>query len=66
MNAIFLAAALIAFAVAGYRQVAETPADGAAAPMDALGLAMIDAAKGSVTLALGLKIEQRCLGFLGS
>lgn len=54
MNAVFLAAVLIAFVVAGYRQVTETIADGAVAPMDALGLAMIDAAKGSVTLAIGL------------
>jgi spore maturation protein SpmA/spore maturation protein SpmB len=54
MNAVFLAAVLIAFVVAGYRQVTEIPAAGAAAPMDALGLAMIDAAKGSVELAIGL------------
>ncbi len=54
MNAVFLAAVLIAFTVAGYRQVTETPVAGAAAPMDALGLAMIDAAKGSVELAIGL------------
>ena len=54
MNAVFLGAVLIAFAVAGYRQVTVIPAPDAAAPMDALGLAMIDAAKGSVTLAIGL------------
>lgn len=54
MNAVFLAAVLIAFVVAGYRQITETIAEGAIAPMDALGLAMIDAAKGSVTLAIGL------------
>ena len=54
MNAVFLAAVLIAFAVAGYRQVTEIPLAGAAVPMDALGLAMIDAAKGSVELAIGL------------
>ena len=54
MNAVFLAAVLIAFTVAGYRQVTEIPVAGAAAPMDALGLAMIDAAKGSVELAIGL------------
>jgi spore maturation protein SpmA/spore maturation protein SpmB len=54
MNAVFLAAVLIAFVVAGYRQVTVTPAPDTAAPMDALGLAMIDAAKGSVTLAIGL------------
>ncbi|MEX2615719.1 MAG: nucleoside recognition domain-containing protein [Alphaproteobacteria bacterium] len=54
MNAVFLAAVLIAFIVAGYRQVTETPLAGESAPMDALGLAMIDAAKGSVELAIGL------------
>ena len=54
MNAVFLAAVLIAFVVAGYRQITVVPAPDAAAPMDALGLAMIDAAKGSVTLAIGL------------
>jgi len=54
MNAVFLAAVLIAFVVAGYRQVTEIPVAGTSAPMDALGLAMIDAAKGSVELAIGL------------
>ncbi len=54
MNAVFLAAVMIAFAVAGFRQVTQTLTVGATAPMDALGLAMIDAAKGSVTLAIGL------------
>ena len=54
MNAVFLGAVLIAFVVAGYRQVTVIPAPDAATPMDALGLAMIDAAKGSVTLAIGL------------
>lgn len=54
MNAVFLAAVLIAFVVAGYRQVTVTPTPDTPMPMDALGLAMIDAAKGSVTLAIGL------------
>lgn len=54
MNAVFLAAVLIAFVVAGYRQVTETPLAGESGPMDALGLAMIDAARGSVELAIGL------------
>lgn len=58
MNGIFFAAVLIAFTVAGYRQVTWVPApDQAAAqfmPMQALATAMIDAAKGSVTLAIGL------------
>jgi len=35
-------------------QIVEIPVAGTATPMDALGLAMIDAAKGSVTLAIGL------------
>ena len=54
MNAVFLGAVLIAFVVAGYRQITFKVTPGATAPMDALGLAMIDAAKGSVTLAIGL------------
>ncbi len=54
MNAVFLGAVLIAFIVAGYRQITEIPVAGIPTPMDALGLAMIDAAKGSVTLAIGL------------
>ena len=54
MNAVFLGAVLIAFVVAGYRQSTFKVTPGATAPMDALGLAMIDAAKGSVTLAIGL------------
>ena len=59
MNAIFFAIVLIAFVVAGFRQLtwmpptpdATAPAQG---PMQELGTAMIDAATGSVTLALGL------------
>ncbi|MCA8929733.1 MAG: spore maturation protein [Alphaproteobacteria bacterium] len=54
MNAIFFTAVLIAFGVAGYRQLAETVVPGMPAPMDALGMAMIEAAKGSVDLAIGL------------
>ena len=54
MNTVFLGAVLVAFVVAGYRQIVEIPVAGTATPMDALGLAMIDAAKGSVTLAIGL------------
>ena len=54
MNAVFLGAVLIAFVVAGYRQFTEIPVAGTPTPMDALGLAMIDAAQGSVTLAIGL------------
>ena len=59
LNAIFFAIVLIAFVVAGFRQLTWTPpAPDAAAPaqgpMQELGTAMIDAATGSVTLALGL------------
>ncbi|MEX2642743.1 MAG: nucleoside recognition domain-containing protein, partial [Acetobacterales bacterium] len=51
MNAVFLAIVLISFAVAALRELtglADAPV------MDALGMAMIDAAKGSVELAIGL------------
>jgi spore maturation protein SpmA/spore maturation protein SpmB len=54
MNGIFFAAVLIAFCVAGYRQITWQPVLDQAAPMQALATAMIDAAKGSVTLAIGL------------
>jgi len=54
MNAIFFFIVVIAFLVAAYRQVTESIAAGAPTAMDALGAGMIDAAKGSVTLALGL------------
>ena len=59
LNAIFFAIVLIAFVVAGFRQLTwMPPAPDAAAPaqgpMQELGTAMIDAATGSVTLALGL------------
>lgn len=60
MNGIFFAIVLIAFGVAAYRQITwQAPpagAEGMAAqsPMETLGIAMIDAAGGSVTLALGL------------
>ncbi|MDD9877141.1 MAG: spore maturation protein [Magnetovibrio sp.] len=53
MNAVFLAIVLIAFGVAAVRQIAWTGA-GAEAPMSVLGTGMIDAAAGSVTLAIGL------------
>ncbi len=61
MNAIFFAIVLIAFLVAAFRQLTWTdpgPGPGDAtppmSPMQDLGAAMIDAAAGSVTLALGL------------
>src|SRR5690606_21328847 len=49
VNGIFLAIVMIAFAIAGWHEFA-----GPGGAMDALGTAMIDAAKGSVELALGL------------
>jgi spore maturation protein SpmA len=58
MNGIFFGAVLIAFVVAGYRQVTWTPNPDQIMPqimpMQALATSMMDAAKGSVTLAIGL------------
>ena len=67
MSAIFFAIVLIAFIVAGFRQLTWSPpvstnaADAAGGaggqavgPMQDLAIAMVDAATGSVTLALGL------------
>ena len=54
LNAIFFAIVLISFVVAGFRQITITPPPGGATPMEALSAGMIEAAKGSVTLALGL------------
>lgn len=55
MNAIFFALVLVSFLVAGVRQVLWIPAGvDETAPMQALGTAMIEAATGSVTLAIGL------------
>ena len=58
MNGIFFGAVLIAFVVAGYRQVTWIPLSEQVVPqimpMQALATSMIDAAKGSVTLAIGL------------
>ena len=55
MNGIFFAIVLIAFGVAGFRQINWVSPGGAAkAPMDLLATAMIDSAEASVTLALGL------------
>jgi spore maturation protein SpmA len=69
MNGIFFAAILIAFCVAGYRQFTWAPDPALTiaqtAPMQALSNAMIDAAKGSVTLALGLVgVMALFLGFM--
>ncbi|MEK9753559.1 MAG: nucleoside recognition domain-containing protein [Rhodospirillaceae bacterium] len=53
MNAVFIAIVTIAFGVAAVRQVTwQGAAD--AAPMAVMGKGMIDAATGSVTLAIGL------------
>ena len=55
MNAIFFAIVLIAFAVAGYREITwVAPAVDAVAPMQALADAMVKTAKDAVTLAIGL------------
>lgn len=55
MNVIFFALVAVSFVVAGYRQILWQPgATDAASPMEALGTAMIDAAGGAVTLAIGL------------
>ena len=61
MNGIFFAIILIAFLVAGYRQItwvpSSTSASGpvdAASPMQALATGMVDTAGSSVTLAIGL------------
>ena len=53
MNGIFLGIVLVAFAAAAVRQVGWSGAAGAS-PMEALGKSMVEAASGSVTLALGL------------
>ena len=59
MNGIFFAIVLVAFLVAGYRQLTFVPADTPAGadpiePMQALATGMIDGATGAVTLAIGL------------
>jgi len=55
VNAIFFAIVSIAFAVGAYRQITWlSTGSGASAPMQALAGAMIDSAKSSVTLAIGL------------
>ena len=55
MNVVFFVIVLAAFLVSGYRQivwVADKP--DAVAPMQVLGLGMVDTAEGAVTLAIGL------------
>ena len=55
MNLIFFAIVFIAFLVAGFRQITFSAVQaGQPTPMEVLSLGMIDAAKGSVTLAIGL------------
>jgi spore maturation protein SpmA len=54
MNGILLAMVSVAFVFAGWRQLVWIPASGSAAPMELLSKAMIEAASGAVTLAIGL------------
>lgn len=57
MSAIFFGIVIIAFVVTAYRQLTWAPIDATsyeAGPMQDLAVAMIDAATGSVTLAIGL------------
>jgi spore maturation protein SpmA len=54
MNGIFVAFVLVAFGFGAYRQITWSGGGDVQAPMDALASGMIDAAKSSVTLAIGL------------
>ena len=55
MNAVLFAIVLVAFLVGGYHQWNWEPsAADSVSPMAALGTAMVDAAGGAVTLAIGL------------
>ena len=54
MNAIFFALVFIAFAIAGFREVTWSAVADAQSPMEVLSLAVVDAAGGAVTLAIGL------------
>jgi spore maturation protein SpmA len=54
MNIVFLSIVLIAFAAAGWRELAGLAAPGQPPPMEALSKAMIESAAGAVDLALGL------------
>jgi spore maturation protein SpmA len=54
MNGILLAMVSVAFVFAGWRQLVWTPVTGGTAPMELLSKAMIEAAGGAVTLAIGL------------
>ena len=54
MNAIFFFIVLVSFLIASWRQITETVAIGAPTAMEILGAGIIESAKDSVTLALGL------------
>jgi spore maturation protein SpmA/spore maturation protein SpmB len=54
LNVIFFAIILIAFVTAGFRQVTWVPAGDEASPMEVLTTGAVEAASGSVTLAIGL------------
>ena len=54
MNAIFFFIVLVSFLIASWRQITETAAMGAPTAMEILGAGVIESAKDSVTLALGL------------
>jgi spore maturation protein SpmA len=54
MNIIFFALVAVSFLFAGWRQITWIPAPGEAVPMAALSEAMVEAAAGSVDLAIGL------------
>ena len=55
MNAVFVGIVFVAFLVGGYREWGWVPGSAeSVSPMAALGTAMVDAAGGAVTLAIGL------------
>ncbi len=55
VNLIFFALILIAFAIAGYREIVwQSSGPDAQSPMEVLSLAVVDSAGGAVTLAIGL------------
>jgi spore maturation protein SpmA len=54
MNAVFFALVLVAFLTAAWQQLGWSPEMGETSPMEALSKGMVDAAGGSVELAIGL------------
>jgi spore maturation protein SpmA/spore maturation protein SpmB len=54
MNVVFFGIVLVAFLTAGWRQILWAPAGGTTAPMEVLSKSVVEAAAGSVELALGL------------